>query len=329
MSGWWEAPGRGTYWVEIRKVLGIGEELYCNARNEAGGKDSRYELVRQVRAGDVVFHYNADESRFVGRSVAATDAVVTEQEYRVPLANFESFSEVIDLERMRTVAPSLYEIRDRLLNQYGKPLHLPFQFRDDPSEIRMLSNYFARLPEEMIELLFGSVPPAQDSSTPKESTSPATGVRRVGGFLAPFKPKRDTQYIAKTEARAAIRDRNHETLVNDCAEWLVSNGFEAARNAAIDLGVREPSIIIEAKTVGGTWALPIRQAVSQLYEYRYFEVVSPESTLLLLAPRELPESWLRYLEDDRQIGAIWPLEGGGYAGSSIARQVLPVVEHQP
>jgi hypothetical protein len=318
LAGWWEAPGRGTYWVEIRKVEGIGVELYCNARNRVGGIDARYELVRQVKAGDVIYHYNADESRFVGRSVAASDAVITPAEYRVPLAGFEAFEDVVGLAAIRAAADDLYQIRDELLEEYGSPLHLPFQFMDDPGQLRMMSNYFERLPEEMIEVLFG---PLETSEALESGDEALEAARRVGGFLRPFKAKRDTDYLAHVEGTSATRERRHETLVNDCAAWLVGRGLEVGRNAAIDLGVVTPSIIIEAKTVGHVWSVPIRQAVSQLYEYRYFEVVPPDTELLLLIEEPVPDEWLAYLEQDRGIGAFWPI-AGGYAGSPIAAKAL-------
>lgn len=92
------------------------------------------------------------------------------------------------------------------------------------------------------------------------------------------------------------------------------------RNAAVDLGLEEPPVIIEGKTNAG-WAPPVRQAVSQLYEYRYFKIASPDSALVFLAEKGVPESWVRYLEKDRAIGVMWPLSGG-YHLSRLARAAL-------
>ena len=57
------------------------------------------------------------------------------------------------------------------------------------------------------------------------------------------------------------------------------------------------------------WAQAIREAVGQLYEYRYFQVVAPESSLLFLASAEIPRMWLDYLDKDRKIGAAWRTTG--------------------
>ncbi len=61
---------------------------------------------------------------------------------------------------------------------------------------------------------------------------------------------------------------------------------------------------------GSKWSTAIREDVGQLYEYRYFRVVAPETGLLFLASSEIPRKWLDYLEHDREIGAVWRAAGG-------------------
>lgn len=106
----------------------------------------------------------------------------------------------------------------------------------------------------------------QDLGTKDGLSKSANGNVPTPAFLSPFKPKADTDYRAKVAARTQSRSRSHETLVNNCAEWLRQNGLEPARNAAVDLGLLDGSVIIEAKVVSN-WADATRQAVGQLYEY--------------------------------------------------------------
>jgi hypothetical protein len=135
--------------------------------------------------------------------------------------------------------------------------------------------------------------------------------RRLGGFLRPFRDRADTNYIANVDGGSALRDRAHETLVNSFARWLTARGFLVASNAAIDLGLEQPPVIIEAKKIrAGRWAPAIREAIGQLYEYRYFQVVAPESELIFLVSTEVPAHWLGYLDQDREIGAAWPTADG-------------------
>jgi hypothetical protein len=109
----------------------------------------------------------------------------------------------------------------------------------------------------------------------------------------------------------ARRGRTHEALVNDFADWLTTRELAVGCNAAIDLGLEHPPVIIEAKVIrAGKWAHAIREAIGQLYEYRYFQVVSPQSSLLFLASAPIPARWLDYLDHDRKIGAAWRSDHG-------------------
>jgi hypothetical protein len=130
-----------------------------------------------------------------------------------------------------------------------------------------MSNYFTKLPDSFLKILFGS-----RGAQPSFMVAP--GAHPKTQFLAPFKPKADLNYMATIAGRTASRTRKHETLVNDFARWLSRRGYEVGRNVAIDLGLLKPPVIIEAKVVG-TPAKAIREAVSQLYEYRYFQVADP------------------------------------------------------
>jgi hypothetical protein len=94
--------------------------------------------------------------------------------------------------------------------------------------------------------------------------------------------------------------------VSDFARWLQTSGFEVQRNQAIDLAVRAPFIIIEAKILpDDTIQDQLRQAVGQLYEYRFFKCGSPEAQLMFLGSRPLPSEWVHYLETDRDITVAW------------------------
>jgi hypothetical protein len=142
-----------------------------------------------------------------------------------------------------------------------------------------MSNYFAKLPAAAVAVLFDTTglgearaePPTAEEGDPVEADVPSLAQT---GFLAPFKPKADTDYLTKLRGGIRRRGRRHETLVNSFAAWLEDRGFEVGRNAAVDLGLTEPSVVIEAKIVI-RWPDAIRAAVGQLYEYRYFKVADP------------------------------------------------------
>ncbi|MGW5376458.1 hypothetical protein ACWESM_13515 [Nocardia sp. NPDC003999] len=312
---WWSGDSSENCWVEIRGLEGIGISLMCPDLRQNGSRDPWYELVSSVRKRDVVYHYSTRESAFVGRSVAAKDAFhdAADGTYSVALTGFSPFGTIVDLAEVRRKADALYAERDRLAMAYeGQKLYLPFQFKQDRSRMAMMSNYFAKLPRSIIDILF-------DGQALTERTAPVPEIRT--GFLQPFKPKADSDYLAAVAASSSRRTRAHETLVNAFAQWLDARGIVPLRNAAIDLGTENPPTIIEAKRVNGRFADAIRAAVGQLYEYRYFEVARDDSGLIFLADEPIPPTWCNYLEDDREIGVIWP-EGCGFYLSDLATKFL-------
>lgn len=317
MAYWWSNDSNEHYWVEIRGIPGIGTSLECPDHqingDGSGARNAWYELVRSVRKDDVIYHYNERERRFVGRSVAASDAQDVDGGYFVDLKGFTPIAASIDLAFMRERSSTLLHLREEL--QAAHPhdtIYTPFQFRES-GLYGMMSNYFAKLPRDVVVELFGpdelaegTLPVASDAQPGPSADGDVDPGTPHGGFLAPFKPRADTQYMSNLVGGRHARTRRHERLINDCAAWLKTKGYEPMRNAAVDLGLDRPPLIIEGKTIGTAWAPPVRQAVSQLYEYRYFKVASPKSALIFLSERAVPERWVRYLEHDRTIGVMWP-----------------------
>lgn len=316
---WWRDSSAERFWIEIRRVReGLGQELRCPFEDTNGHRNGWWDLLDEVSPGNCIYHWNADEGRFVGRSIAAAAREVDGQtgERIVRLRDFLPLTADVGLEQIRALTQELEAVRDALAGLHpDATLYLPFQFRHDG--LRLMSNYFTKLPLAMQRALFGAdglgeggLPdPPQADGLPIVADEDHHG--RPGGFLSPFKPRADTDYIAHVSGGAFRRGRTHETLVNDFAEWLAAKGLLAASNAAIDLGLEHPPVIIEAKVIRpGRWASAIREALGQLYEYRYFQVVSPQSGLLFLASTDIPRRWLDYLDHDRQIGAAWRSSGG-------------------
>jgi hypothetical protein len=204
-----------------------------------------------------------------------------------------------------------------------RSLYLPFQYRQDG--LRMMSNYFAKMPKGVVGLLFGTTGLADHLLGDVDSSdAPAQGQlpQAKPSFLQPFKPKADADYIVKIAPRSEKRTRKHETLVNGFVKWAVDQGLATKRNQAIDIAIGPKPLVIEAKIVPPVkFANVLREAVGQLYEYRYFSVVGPKSPLAILSSRSLDAKWVKYLEEDRGIGVIWP-DAGGFALSRLAKKAL-------
>jgi hypothetical protein len=329
---WWHSARGERFWVEIRRVPeGLGRELRCPFADVDGHRNGWWDLVDDIRAGDCIYHWNADQGRFVGRSFALRTREIDDQtgERFVPLTGFIPLTVTVGLERIRNLSPQLAAMRDALARDHpDATLYLPFQARRDGW--RLMSNYFTKLPATMQHALFGADglgesglpdPPEDDGPAVLDDDNRRSNRR---GFLRPFKPRADTDYLTRVAGGPARRGRTHETLVNDFAEWLATRGLVVGCNAAIDLGVQDPPAIIEAKVIrAGRWAHALREAIGQLYEYRYFQVVSPQSSLIFLASAQVPERWLDYLDHDREIGAAWRSDDG-FRLTNRAREVLGI-----
>jgi hypothetical protein len=296
-----------------------------------GHRNGWWELIDDVQSGDGIYHWNADQGRFVGRSLAARTREIDARtgERVVALAGFIPLTVTVGLEQIRALSPQLAAMRDDLARQHpGATLYLPFQARRDGW--RLMSNYFTKLPATMRQALFGMDglgesglpdPPKDDGPAVLDDDNRRSA---SGGFLRPFKPRADTDYLAQVTGGPARRGRTHESLVNDFAAWLAKQDLVVGYNAAIDLGLENPPVIIEAKVIrAGRWAHGVREAVGQLYEYRYFQVVSPKSSLIFLASAQIPAGWLDYLDRDRGIGAAWRSEDG-FALTHRARRALGI-----
>lgn len=81
-----------------------------------------------------------------------------------------------------------------------------------------MSNYFTKLPATMQHALFGSDGLGESHlPAPHEDDGPAVlndeNRRNArGGFLRPFKPRADTNYLDQVAGGPTRRGRTHETL---------------------------------------------------------------------------------------------------------------------
>lgn len=327
---WWSTEANERFWVEIRHVPGIGLSLENPVVDASGHNNAWYDLTARVQPGDIVYHWNAREHRFVGRSIVAGAPRVQRGNRIVPLTGFLPLQTAVTLDRVRQLEPKIRATRDQLYAAHGGPLLLPFQFRRDG--LRFMSNYFAKMPAAVVGALFGAsgldreATELPDSSEgPDEVPEPTSANIQ---FLNPFKAKADTEYNTVHLGGVRRHGRYHETLVNDFAKWLTTHGVAVGRNAAVDLGTETPPVAIEAKFIADPttprhWTVAIRQAVGQLYEYRFFRVVDPNAQLVFLASAAIPDTWSRYLEHDREIGSAWRM-GNSFGLSPRARRVLRV-----
>src|SRR5688572_19388841 len=70
MSYWWDGLDQEKYWVEITDRKDIGRDLNCPQTDDNGNPEGSYSLIKEIKPGDVVFHYSTRKHRIEGASVA-------------------------------------------------------------------------------------------------------------------------------------------------------------------------------------------------------------------------------------------------------------------
>jgi hypothetical protein len=130
--------------------------------------------------------------------------------------------------------------------------------------------------------------------------------------LLGFRPRTDAEYVARMSKQRQERKPRHEGLINDFVELVASRGFEA-HNIGVkprDLVLRKGDTewLVEAKIVyAGNVTKAVREAVAQLYEYRYF-CSDGDPRMLALFSEDIYR-FADYLET-LNIGAVWRTTGG-------------------
>lgn len=81
LQRWWVGDARERYWLEVSdRDSDVGTDLNAPTTNEVGGSFWSYDLIREVREGDVVLHYDRSEHAIVAWSrpvgTAWSDTVV-------------------------------------------------------------------------------------------------------------------------------------------------------------------------------------------------------------------------------------------------------------
>lgn len=127
----------------------------------------------------------------------------------------------------------------------------------------------------------------------KEKSNSVTIKSEDQGF---FEPRTRDEYVASFTKSSYSVSPLHEALINDFAQFVKTKNWEP-KNKKIqnrDLILQDKSgyeILIEAKSVGKSQELVVRQAIGQLFAYRYVYYQGKDIPLIALFNREINEIW--------------------------------------
>jgi len=157
-----------------------------------------------------------------------------------------------------------------------------------------------------------------DQSSPKLRSG-----RRIKPRTTPSEAAVSSSPVLSEYSRHKLEDatRRHEEALRTLVARLEVAGYRVEANVFIDAfcHLKSGPALFEVKSTTASNELgQVRQAVSQLYEYRFRHSL-PQASLWILLTEQPREGWLvDYLERDRGISLLW-LENGAIGGPSAER----------
>lgn len=234
---WWHGRPDERYWVEVRNHdRALGTELRAGVRDAKFKVNSWYELLAELAPGDVVFHWQSRTKSFVGVSRVARPVSLDESrgDRIVPLVDFRPLPNPVTRENLLRLQNELEAIRDDLRHTTEGALHVPFAFRSDG--IRLMPNYFGKLPAQMARLIFGDALPALELPAPEvdeasELIEELAGRPRQSGrraYRLNYRERRAIEVRAMKVAEQWLKEHGWPTVEDKSAresyDLLAANG---------------------------------------------------------------------------------------------------------
>lgn len=234
INAWWaDEPGQ-RFWMETLRRPDYGDAIRAPHTKQNGTAWPYYELVKYVRDGDIILHWDTNRrnkpSAFVGWSVVdgapyetdniayndGTSAHGTEALVR----DYTSFDEPLGLDslnRKRRLA-RIKSVRDRLEERIDGLYYFPFDIRKDNTIRARQGAYLTRFPVELFEALpelasarTGVV--KRRSSTSRTERSPETRIdrrqAREAGYISDAQVRRAVEMQAVAQATAHYKSRGY------------------------------------------------------------------------------------------------------------------------
>jgi hypothetical protein len=159
------------------------------------------------------------------------------------------------------------------------------------------------------------------ATDPLKFSTPATTETEPGVSNSDvFKPKSAADYIAEIKSHTQVRTRRHEAIVKAFGQHAIKCGWKPVtsvhpRDMVVRRGTEE--VLCEIKIVKANAQGAVREAIGQLFTYRYFLYLSPVATPPLLAvfSEAVGEGFVELLE---QLGihSAWSVGGAEWDGSA-------------
>jgi hypothetical protein len=328
INSWWEGYSDEVYWIEVTQRGDLGADLRAPQTNESGHPYWSYALIRDVRDGDIVFHYSKRDhaislwSRAVGGwwedeiFWGARGTVGRAKEpYDRPgwvhgLDGPFMTTGALTLEELRRREDTLADIRDAI--EDDGPLYFPFEIGEQ-RPLRTGQGYLFKLPAAVVAAFPELKPRAETGRTDPG----ARGRRQPGPRSAPGLPaelgsdyrrpaddvppsQRDPFEVDPTIVDRGVRGHRHAQ--NALADHLERLGIEprspTSNEPQYDLGwTTDDGLIWIAEVKSLTRKNEERQlrlGLGQLLRYRNLlsRPQAPAQAVLMIEREPTDASWL-------------------------------------
>jgi hypothetical protein len=325
---WWDSHPEERFWMEITNREDIGADLKCPQFDETGKPQPSYDLIRAIWPGDIVFHYSTKSKAIVGAAIAGgpieqrsiiwiSHRVIGKPKNRerilrpgwwLPLYGFALANEPLKLAKIQDPEEESW-VRgwiDQKRKSVSGPVAAPFQRYKH--KLRAAQGYLSKMPADFVRRWTAL------SKMVNKLASLQDQMSRLGALYAPehaktfrfLKLKNEEDYVVRISAGVERRSRKHERLVRMAAEYLSKHCNGLVTPHPIDLRIIQPkNVIIEAKlTHDNNAVFAVREAVGQLYEYRYF--LGPKDALLCILLDANPgPALVEYVENHLALAICW------------------------
>ncbi|MFF3328886.1 DUF3883 domain-containing protein [Streptomyces sp. NPDC002888] len=208
VNRWWRHDPNERFWVEITNREDIGTNLLAPQVNDRGEEYWSYALVREVRPGDLVLHWDKNHgpgvvgySHVRGEAFASTitwqsrgtygrqrSTSGPESAWEALLGGYRRLKHPVTQARLREIEPTIRTLRDHLAEAVEGPLYFPFAL-SATRPLRAAQGYLTKLPRalveelpELLELRQTAISEPHEAEAPDLSPSSSTKLVRSSGY---------------------------------------------------------------------------------------------------------------------------------------------------
>ena len=328
---WWDgAKDSEVFWLEVTTRTDLGANLKAPQTNEKGSEFWSCSFLKEVQAGDVVFHYDASAHAVVASSVASSDfweddivwaargvfarnagvQPYTRFGYYVGLESYSELDAPLTLQQIRERTADIRIELDQLKAAHPGSLYFPFE-DGSTRPIRPLQGYLFKLPRFFVDMF----------SLTRSAGIGSSGLGKRSQVGSDYRRADESASVAQRDpflvdpALVERASRAHAFTQNALADYVFELGFTPASPNADD-----PNYDLAWQTTTGWWVAEVKSLSSSNEEkqlrlglgqvLRYQDTLKRHQALpvgaVLMVEREPTDStWLNLCEG-LGVLLLWP-----------------------